>query len=167
MNDQSRQIIEKTLKVRDTEIKSFISEHNEQNKDNEKYAEIAYFVEANIDVMKYKFKNLSMNETNFAIHAYIKKHIPHKLSVKKIDKILFKHRIYDRETIITYMFLFLLITFNIVALYFEFSNFNTSEIIKNFIITCILSICITILLYIIIFGIFKFKLYRTPKLNDL
>ena len=107
MNSKNRQIIEKTLKVRDEEIKSFISIHNDQIKDDEKYAEIAYFVENNIDVMKYKFKHLSMSDTNYELHTYIKEHIPHTFDFKKIDKILFKHRIYDGRTIIIYMSLFL------------------------------------------------------------
>ena len=53
MNNKNRQIIEKALKLRDEEIKSFISKQDDQNKDDEKYAEIVYFVETNIDVMKY------------------------------------------------------------------------------------------------------------------
>lgn len=165
MNNQNRQIIEKTLKVRDEEIKSFISIHNDQIKDDEKYAEIAYFVETNIDVMKYKFKHLSMNDTNFELHAYIKEHIPHDFDFKKIDKILFKHRIYDGQTIIFYMSLFFMFVFN-VTYYYKFSNYSDKFFI-NFTGTCLLSIFIAAILCFIIFEIFKFKLYRTPKLNDL
>lgn len=165
MVDNLKPEINKSLAIRNKELAKIHKEIDVINSTNTK---LTIFIQTNIDVMKYKFRNLSTNKCNLAMHNYIKENLNESIPYKEIDKILFKYKIYDKNIIMKTMFVIFMLLLNFI-LYsnFTYSSFNIFEIILNSIATSICCLIFSVIFNFILFDFFKIKFYRIPKLEDL
>ena len=168
MHDNLKPEINKSLAIRNKELEKLLKEVDLINSTNTK---LTIFIQTNIDVMKYKFRNLSTDKCNRAMHKYIKENLNESTSYKEIDKILFKYKIYDKNIIVKTLFIIFMLLLNFI-LYsnFTYSSFNMFEIILNSIVTSIWCLFFSVIFNFVLFDLFdlfKIKFYRIPKLEDL
>ena len=165
MDDNLKPEINKSLLIRNKELAKLRKEVDVINSTNTK---LTIFIQTNIDVMKYKFRNLSTDKCNLAMCEYIKENLDESISYKEIDKILFKYKIYDKNIIVKTLFIIFMLLLNFI-LYsnFTYSSFNMFEIILNSILTSICCLFFSLIFNFVLFDFFKIKFYRIPKLEDL
>lgn len=165
MDDNLKPEINKSLAIRNKELAKLRKEVDLINSTNTK---LAVFIHMNIDIMKYKFRNLSTDKCNRAMHKYIKENLNESTSYKEIDKILFKYKIYDKNIIVKTMFVIFMLLLNfLVYSNFTYSSFNMFQIILNSIVTSIWCLFFSVIFNFVLFDLFKIKFYRIPKLEDL
>lgn len=142
-----------------------------QSKHDEATTKALIYITANIDVLKYKYRD----DTFFKVHQYI--HITlkekfHGYDIKVIDKFLRKNSVYSFFSTLILSIIFwvsLLIVSNILYLDSENPFSYSAPLAKNVLLTVLIAL-ICFLITMLQMGIMSwagFKTYITPKLDTL
>lgn len=160
--------INKAHKERDELIKEIITSKKKYSDDT---LEAITYIETNIDVLKYKHKDLSFIELYKEISYILKFKKGLNYDENVINKLLSKHRIYNsyivgRILFIVYALLdIFLINDKLLPELKLFTNNIVQNILGGILHTLIIFMLISLTFLIIDF--FKIKFYNTPKIDDI
>lgn len=127
------------------------------------------YIATNIELLKFKYKDLSSHQANLAMHKEIKEAGIKVKNYKVIDKYLFKHRVYDNKKIMSIMFYFNMIMSGIYEFILPlFGYIHTQKLTFIVSIGCmIIFSLISAYATTVLFANLKFKFYSIPSYEDI